>query len=275
MQHDVSATVLDLLAGLRAGRPVPHRGTLWLAPLEGPPGPGWWDDLVPGAGVEILEEEPPSAGRVAVVNRRSRPVAAYPGDLLAGGWADRVVVDASLIPPGARRRLRVEPAEARWWPQGALRPVGAVDPLVILGLELARGGESPGLTAMARTAVWSQTVQASAAVVAAGSPVEPGWVLTDERGVVGAAVLRRAGPLAEVAVAADRHLDRLPPSSPKPVDALLRDLVRAARHGRLAGGATARVADLRARALAVGNQVLGLVVVRVTDDLPGLLLPAA
>lgn len=265
MQHDVTASVLDLLSCLRAGPPVRHRGTLWLVPLQGRQGPGGWDDLVRGAEVEILEGDPPDAVRVAVVNLGVRPVAAHPGDLITGGWADRVVVDGSLIPPGSRRELRVEPAEARWWPQGSLRPVGAVDPLVVLGLELARARESPGMAAMARTAVWSVTAEA-----VVGTPAELGWALTDDRGVVGAAVLRRGR--AAVVVGADRHPDQLPPDIAKPVGAPLRALVTATRHGRRSGGAAARVGDLRVRVLAVGDHVLGVIVVRVTDDLVGLLL---
>ncbi len=279
MQQNVTPAVLDLISGLKAWRPRLREDGLWMVALDGRPRPAGPAELHGTAGIGFLEEEPPVADRIIVVNRTDREAVAYPGDAISGGLADRVVAAAAVIPPGARGSVRVEATEARWWPVGPLRSAPSVDPLITTAVELLRHGGGPGVPAMARTAIWSAQAGVGFTRTPSSrgwSPVAQarGWAIGDGAGLIGAGIYRwtRALPRVLGAGAAPGAIRRRPDAAVL-VDTVLGRIADRARLDTAEAG-LAPLGDLQLRLLVAGGEVLGLSLARMTPDVLALLARA-
>lgn len=265
MHHDVADALLDLLSGLKAGPPRSHAGPFWTAALDGwSRGDGPLEMRFAG-GLDLAEEDPPAADRIVAINRGARPVVAYPGDVIGGGFATRAVVDAALVPPGEERRLGVEAIDARWWPRGPLLAAGSLDPLPALALELARRPRGDGLAAVARTTLWSMMAASPPPDAGDGKTAPPlparGWVLGDAVGVIGAALFRHHRLLRGLGPApAGEDLPDPGRRAPDRVHRYLGEIAVAVARSR-AGAASPGL-----RPMVAGGVVLGLAAVRLEPD---------
>jgi hypothetical protein len=272
MEHDAAALLVDLIARLIAGHPVPGAAGEWIVPLAERPGrrAGAPAELHEEDGAVAAEEWPPRPGRVVVVNGSDRAVVVYAGAVLRGGLADRAVVRTALVPARAGRVVRVEPLEPRWWPSGPLVPDGTVEPLRAGLLEL--GDRRGVLAARARTAMWSvHRDPAEGAAAPGGGP--GGWIVVLDRRVVAAGLRPPRRP--RTAGAAPPSEDGVPSltSDSPPVT----DLAHAFLHRLLTEVEWARpgpeltdgtLHDIALRLTSLGGSGAHLTAVRLSDDLP-------
>jgi hypothetical protein len=272
MDHDAAALLVDLIARLVPGRPVPGTAGEWIVPLAERPGRRGWApaELHEEDGAAAAEDRPPSPGRVVVVNGSGRAVVVYAGAILRGGLADRAVVRTVLVPGGAGRAVKVEALEPRWWPSGRLVPDGTVEPLRAGLLEL--GDRRGVLAARARTAMWSAH-RDPAEVTAAPGGGPGGWIAVLDRRVVAASLHPPRRPrTAGASPPSEDGVHPLTPHSPRVTDlahAFLHRLlteVEWARPGPDLTGGTLH--DLALRLMPLGGSGAHLTAVRLSDDLP-------
>lgn len=189
MHHDV-ATVATLLAGVRVGRPRLHSSGLTVVPLEDVDG-GLHAGLREARGQPAVgETTPPRAGELIVANRGPGAITLHQGDLFTGGLADRAALAALVVGAGEERVLPVEPTEPRWWWTGPPVLAGTLDPplsalLALAGLDGAAGG---GLSASARSCLWTIVPRGAAAVDDESVAASRGWVLHSGATVLAARV---------------------------------------------------------------------------------------
>jgi hypothetical protein len=270
MDHDVAALLVDLIARLVPGHPVPGTAGEWIVPVAERPGPEAWGpaELHEEDGAVAAEDRPPRPDRIVVVNGSDRAVVAYAGAVLRGGLADRVVVRTALVPASAGRVVRVEALESRWWPSGPLVPDGAVEPLRAGLVEL--GDRRGVLAARARTAMWSaHRDPAEVAAAPGGGP--GGWIAVLDRRVVAASLHPPRRPRTPAAPPSEGGVDPLTSGSPPVTDlahAFLHRLlteVEWAPGPELTGGT---LDDVALRLTPLGGAGAHLTAVLLSDDLP-------
>ncbi|MDB5068084.1 MAG: hypothetical protein JWM18_4518 [Chloroflexi bacterium] len=271
MEHDAAALLVDLIARLVPGHPVPGTAGEWIVPLAERPGRQGWApaELHEEDGAVAAEHRPPRPGRIVVVNGSDRAVVVYAGAVLRGGLADRAVVRTALVPGRAGRVVRVEALEPRWWPSGPLVPDGTVEPLRAGLLEL---GDRRGVpAARARTAMWSaHRDPAEVAAAPGGGP--GGWIAVLARRVVAASLHPpRRPPTAGAAPPSEEGVRPPTPGSPRVTDLahaflhrLLTEVEWAGPGPELTGGA---LDDVALRLTPLGGSGAHLTAALLSDDL--------
>jgi hypothetical protein len=128
------------------------------------------------AGQAAVREQPqPAIDSLLVINRGARPLVVLDGELLAGGWQDRLVAAAGLIGPWQQATLPVGCVEHGRWREDrpAFTAVGvahvALRRLIAAGLAASRA--ATGERAADQTAIWEEVGQKRRAAAAA-APTE-------------------------------------------------------------------------------------------------------
>lgn len=105
------------------------------------------------AGIIASELDPPQPDVLTIANRSGVTRTVSFGQILAGGWADRVVAESAQVLPRRTIWLPVAPLSPRWWNQGPLALAGQLEPALLALLRLAVNGGG-GLRSVAQTALW-------------------------------------------------------------------------------------------------------------------------